>query len=89
VTRKVEGKEVTAVGPAVQRIQVIDLMDALTQSLAQRAAPATMPGRPPALMPKKPPVKVGQRATAATPGGGNSGLTRARHDDVLHHPRGG
>jgi DNA end-binding protein Ku len=68
VTLKVEGKEVTAVGPEVQRIQVIDLMDALKQSLAQRAAPAATPGAPPAPMPKKPPVKVGKRAPAATPG---------------------
>jgi DNA end-binding protein Ku len=68
VNLKVEGKEVTAVGPEVQRIQVIDLMDALTQSLAQRAAPATTPGAPPTPMPKKPPVKVGKRATAAPPG---------------------
>src|SRR5712692_4638561 len=68
VTLKGEGKEVTAGGPEVQRIRVIDLMDALTQSLAQRAAPATKPGAPPAPMPKKPPVKVGKRAPAATPG---------------------
>ncbi len=68
VNLKVEGKEVTAVGPQVQRIQVIDLMDALTQSLAQRAAPATTPGAPAAPLPKKPPVKVGKRAPAATPG---------------------
>src|SRR6266446_1796448 len=38
VNSKVEGKEVTAVGPEVQRAQVIDLMDALKQSLAKRAA---------------------------------------------------
>ncbi len=68
VTLKMEGKAGTAVGPEVQRIQVIDLMDALTQSLAKRAAPATTPGAPPAPLPKKPPVKVGTRATAATPG---------------------
>jgi len=68
VTLKVEGKEVTVVGPEVQRIRVIDLMDALKQSLAQRAAAATPPGAPPAPMPKKPPVKVGKRAPAATPG---------------------
>ncbi len=68
VTLKEEGKEVTAVGPEVQRIQVIDLMDALKQSLAQRGAPAATPGAPPAPMPKKPPVKVGKRAPAPTPG---------------------
>jgi DNA end-binding protein Ku len=68
VTLKVEGKEVTAAGPEVQRIHVVDLMDALKQSLAQRAAPAPTPGAPPAPLPKKPPVKVGQRATAASPG---------------------
>ena len=64
VHSKVEGKAVTAVGPEVQRTQVIDLMDALKQSLAQRAVPAATPGAPPAPMPKKPPVKVGTRATA-------------------------
>jgi len=68
VHSKGEGKEVTAVGPEVQRSQVIDLLDALRQSLAQRAAPATPPGAPPAPLPKKPPVKVGQRAPTATPG---------------------
>jgi DNA end-binding protein Ku len=40
VGQKVEGKEVTAVGPAVQRAQVIDLIDALKQSIATRAAQA-------------------------------------------------
>jgi DNA end-binding protein Ku len=68
VTLKVEGKEVTAVGPEVQRLPVLDLMDALTQSLAQRAAPAAPPGAPRAPMPTKPPGKVGPRAPAATPG---------------------
>ncbi len=68
VNSKLEGKEVTAVGPEVRRTQMIDLMDALTQSLAQRAAPATTPGAPLAPLPKKPLVKVGKRATAATPG---------------------
>jgi DNA end-binding protein Ku len=68
VTLKGEGKAVTAVGHEVQRIQVIDLMDALTQSLAQRVAPTATPGAPPAPMPKKPPVKVGTRGPAATPG---------------------
>jgi DNA end-binding protein Ku len=55
VNSKVEGKEVTAVGPEVQRAQVIDLMDALKQSLAKRV------GAPAAPMEKKPPVKVVKR----------------------------
>ena len=59
VNAKVEGKEVTAVGPEVQRAQVIDLMDALKQSLAKRADTAAAP------LPKKPPVKVARRAAAA------------------------
>src|SRR5712692_9889037 len=40
VNQKVEGKEITAAGPEVQRAQVIDLMDALKQSLAKRAGAA-------------------------------------------------
>ena len=68
VTLKVEGKAVTAVGPEVQRTQVIDLMDALKQSLAQRAAPTAAPGPAAGPMEKKPPVKVGKRVTTATPG---------------------
>ena len=38
VESKVEGKEITAQGPQVQRAQVIDLMEALKQSLEGRAA---------------------------------------------------
>jgi len=45
--QKVAGREVTAAGPEAQRAQVIDLMDALKESLARRPAPA-----------KKPPAKV-------------------------------
>ena len=40
VEQKVEGKEVTAVGPQVQRTQVIDLMDALKKSLEGKAPKA-------------------------------------------------
>ena len=68
VTLKGEGKAVPPGGPEVPRIRVIDLMDALTQSLAQHTAPTAPPGTPPAPMRKKPPVKVGTRAPAATPG---------------------
>src|SRR5438552_1219305 len=38
IDQKVEGKEVTTIGPQVQRAQVIDLMDALKESLAKRVA---------------------------------------------------
>jgi DNA end-binding protein Ku len=40
VEEKVEGKEITAIGPEVQRTQVIDIMDALKQSLEQRMTPS-------------------------------------------------
>jgi DNA end-binding protein Ku len=69
VNSKVEGKEVTTVAPEAHRAQVIDLMDALKQSLAKRAgsqaeaparkAEAAASGAP---MAKKPPVKVTKRA---------------------------
>ena len=51
VEEKVEGKEITAIAPQVQRTQVIDLMDALKQSLEGRAAKAGQPGK------KKPAVQ--------------------------------
>src|SRR5215831_10121296 len=44
INSKVEGKEVTAVGPEVQRAQVIDLMEALKESLAKRAGSAAPEG---------------------------------------------
>ncbi len=54
VNLKVEGKEVTAVGPQVQRAQVIDLMEALKESLAKRVPQE-----------KKPAVKMAKRGEAA------------------------
>ncbi len=50
---KVEGKEIVSAGPPVQRAQVIDLMEALKESLAKHA-PAE----------KKPPAKVTRRGEA-------------------------
>jgi len=68
VNSKVEGKEVTTVAPEAHRAQVIDLMDALKQSLAKRTGSrpetpakkgeAAEVGAP---MTKKPPVKVAKR----------------------------
>jgi DNA end-binding protein Ku len=58
IQSKVEGKEITTAGPPVQRAQVIDLMEALKESIAKRVPPDE----------KKPPVKVARRAEAkATP----------------------
>jgi len=54
VESKVEGKEVTVAGPPVQRAQVIDLMEALKESIAKRVPPDG----------KKPPAKVTRRAEA-------------------------
>jgi DNA end-binding protein Ku len=53
INRKVEGKEVIASGPPVQRAQVIDLMEALKESLAKHAPTE-----------KKPPAKVTRRGEA-------------------------
>ncbi len=53
VNLKIEGKEITAVGPQVQRAQVIDLMEALKESLSKRVPKE-----------KKPAAKA-QRAEAA------------------------
>src|SRR5205823_10143498 len=67
VNLKVEGKEVTTVTPEVHRAQVIDLMDALKQSLAKRAGSrAEEPERKGAATAtsKKPPVKAEKRAAA-------------------------
>jgi len=61
VNLKVEGKEVTAVGPQVQRAQVIALMEALKESLAKRVPPA-----PQGPMQKKPAVKMAKRAEAVS-----------------------
>ncbi len=63
VNNKVEGKEITAVSPEAPRAQVIDLMEALKESLGKRAASAAREKAAPTE--KKPPVKVAKRAPGA------------------------
>ncbi len=62
VESKVEGKEITSVGPQEQRAQVIDLMDALKQSLENRVSKE---GRTVA---KKPAAKSKRTAPSAKEG---------------------
>jgi DNA end-binding protein Ku len=54
VEEKVAGREITAAAPEAPRAHVIDLMDALKESLARRPVPG-----------KKPPAKVGRAPAAA------------------------
>ncbi len=63
IAKKAKGGEITA-PPAVERAQVIDLMDALKQSLAKRAAAASSADKAPAPDAKKPPAKAPRRAAA-------------------------
>jgi DNA end-binding protein Ku len=58
INGKVEGKDIIAAGPPVQRAQVIDLMEALKESLAKHASTGPAPGE------KKPPAKIARRAEA-------------------------
>ncbi len=65
VNQKVEGKEVAAAGPEVKRAQVIDLMEALKQSLAKKvAAQAADAAAAPA---EKKPLAKAKRAEAPAP----------------------
>jgi DNA end-binding protein Ku len=65
VEGKVEGKEITAIGPQVQRTQVIDLMDALKQSLEQRTAKdGKESGKKPAVKAKRTPEAKAPEAKA-------------------------
>jgi DNA end-binding protein Ku len=67
VEAKVEGKEVTSLAPQAQRAQVIDLMDALKQSLGKRgstAAPASDGANAKADLEKKPAARARAKAAA-------------------------
>ena len=57
---KVEGKEITPRRPRAERAQVIDLMDALKQSLAKRASSPAAPESE-----RKPPIKLVKRVAEA------------------------
>jgi len=61
INQKVEGQEVTVAEPAAPRAQVIDLMEALKESLAKRGLSADDAAA------KKPPAKAGtpEKAKAA------------------------
>jgi DNA end-binding protein Ku len=61
VNTKVEGKEITTAAAPAERAQVIDLMDALKQSLAKRASSPAAPESE-----RKPPVKLVKRVAEAT-----------------------
>ena len=66
VEAKVEGKEVTSLAPQAQRTQVIDLMDALKQSLGKRGTgAASAGGGKVAELEKKPAARARQKAEPA------------------------
>jgi len=68
VENKVEGKEVTSLAPQAQRAQVIDLMDALKQSLGKRgSAPSATAdgGTKKANLEKKPAARAREKAAPA------------------------
>ena len=65
IEAKVEGKEITSLGPEVQRTQVIDLMDALKQSLEKRTSGDKKSSAEPAA--RKPAAKARRAAEAAEP----------------------
>jgi DNA end-binding protein Ku len=69
VEQKVEGKEVTSLAPQAQRSQVIDLMDALKQSLGKRGSGAgadgANKGAKSAALQKKPAARARAKAEPA------------------------
>jgi DNA end-binding protein Ku len=69
INKKVEGQEITVAEPAAPRAQVIDLMEALKESLAKRGVSAEDAAA------KKPPAKAG---TAAKPKAAEAPAPRKR-----------
>ena len=69
VEQKVEGKQVTSLAPQAQRAQVIDLMDALKQSLGKRGGSAEKSdaGADGKAMEKKPAARARAKAAEAAP----------------------
>jgi DNA end-binding protein Ku len=69
VEQKVEGKEVTSLAPQAQRTQVIDLMEALKQSLGKRGSGERASGKAEsakaAALEKKPAARARQKAEPA------------------------
>jgi len=69
VEQKVEGKQVTSLAPQAQRAQVIDLMDALKQSLGKRGGSSekSADGADGKAMEKKPAARARAKAAEAAP----------------------
>jgi non-homologous end joining protein Ku len=65
VESKVEGKEILAADAQVQRTQVIDIMEALKQSLEGRAAKDGKADKKPAQKAKRAPAVVKEKKAAA------------------------
>jgi DNA end-binding protein Ku len=65
VENKVEGKEVTSLAPQAQRTQVIDLMEALKQSLGKRPSGERAGGAKAAALEKKPAARARQKPEPA------------------------
>lgn len=61
VESKVEGREVTSLAPQAQRTQVIDLMDALKQSLGKRGSNSGAKATDEASLEKKPAARARQK----------------------------
>src|SRR4029453_11327020 len=88
INQKVEGKEVTVAAPEAPRAQVIDLMEALKESLAKRVSsgekrPRGKPKRPP---PPRPPRQASRREEVAFGGPGvRMGLGRQCPESPSNH----